>query len=274
MAHAAPAPRRPVAPASAGGWRWGTRWVAIPLAFVLLSCVSAVGYATSWDDYPKILLHVAPATSKNPCLPTTVMADCGRAIDHGEVSFAGDIYYNVYLLVAPGSYRGTALGGNGGGIAGLQCGISYNPGAKAGVDVFNWHLCADMEFPSGEWPASCAGNLITWDSTRHCQLGDVGVAGYFYLGAYSVDRLDIVPRPVDGRLLLADCAAQEITLEYIRDAGSAAFTNPAGGEGGYNPCQGSRSIDPLPGGSLGPPPCAAVPVRPTSWSALKMPPSW
>lgn len=264
-----PAPPTPMTRACSRESRLPKWCAVIPLAFALLPCFSELCHATSWDNKPKLLLHVAPATSKNPCVPAAVLTDCTQAEATAGLSIPGNTYYNVYLLAATGSYRGSELGGSGQGIAGLQCGIAYNADPNSGVDVFAWHLCADMEFPSPDWPASCAGNLITWDATRHCQRGDVAVAGYFYLGAYSPDRLQIVPRPVDGRLLLANCAAQEIPLEWIMDAGSARFVPTPGSEGGYNPCQGGLYVDPPPGGTLGPPPCAAVPVRATSWSALK-----
>jgi hypothetical protein len=95
------------------------------------------------------------------------------------------------------------------GVGGLQCGITYDPAAHAGVDVFNWTLCASLEFPSsgpnGAWPAAGSGNLITWDGAFRCQRtqpdgsGVVAAAGYFYCAAYSTDRLELIPRPVDGQ---------------------------------------------------------------------------
>lgn len=186
----------------------------------------------------RIALHLTSVTSKNACARPQAKPSCSFTVTSGDLSPAT---YFAYLLVQEGDPSD--------GIGGLQCGLSYNGAAGAGVDVFGWTSCATLEFPSGGWPGNGSGNLITWDVTNACQRtepggggsGVVATAGYFYLAAYSPDVLEITPRPVDGSAKVADCSGREYTLEgngvhhdpsYL---GRAAFS--AGGvTPGYNPC--------------------------------------
>lgn len=220
--------------------------------------LSLIGYApralaTSYDDRPKLLLHVRALTNKNQC-GWGNLADCQGALTTGDITngVAGP-YYFVYLLAAPGHLRGVSLGGDGHGLAGFQCGIQYNGGNHQGVDVFMWTLCATLQFTSGGWPAAGSGNLITWDATNKCQLGETAIAGYFYCGAYTPDALRLVVRPADGRAAVADCGAAQYDLTEA-DLGSARFA--IGGQSpGCNPCAGS---------------CAPpTPVQPLTWSQIK-----
>lgn len=86
------------------------------------------------------------------------------------------------------------------GIAGLSLGVDYDEQSGSGVDVIQWTLCADYEFPGDYWPAAGTGSRITWVAPENCQQqmpdgldGRVtAVAGYFYLSAYSPDQMEIV----------------------------------------------------------------------------------
>ena len=198
---------------------------------------------------PKLLLHVAGVTSKNAC-ESGALSDCQQVVTRGDVT-QGDVTpdYFVYLLVGDFSpYTG---------IAGLQCGVSYqndNPigmNDHVGLDVLQWVLCASLEFAGAGWPAPNTGNLITWDRINRCQTAATAVAGYFYVSSYSDDELKLIPRPVDGLARVADCASleQDVPVEFLgRARFSAGATAP-----GYNPCgQGMPT-----------------PVRMTTWSGIK-----
>lgn len=182
---------------------------------------------------PRILLDVRPVSGPTAC-STWSLSECSQAVTHGDAD-PGDVkYYYVYLVVA----RGDSMQS----LAGVQCGISYDYGQPgnisdlAGIDIFAWHLCATMEFPttSPSWPAPRSGNLITWDSIRNCQTGALAVAGYFYVGAYSASFLGVYPRPVDNAAKVAGCDAVEVTL-HGSELGLAAFA-PGGPALGCNPC--------------------------------------
>lgn len=206
----------------------------------------------------KLLVHLQPLTVKNQC-GTRGTPRCEQANTTGSLYPA---FYFAYLVLADGNAAT--------GIGGLQCGVNYDPALHAGVDIFTWTLCATLEFPSGgpngAWPASGSGNLITWDSTNSCQRfepggagsGVVANAGYFYCGAYSADQLSVIPRPVDGQAIVADCNGATSVIAGngappggLSHLGSAAFS-ANGDMPGFNPCDGLR-----------------VPVRVTTWSAIK-----
>lgn len=210
--------------------------------------------AVPFDNAPKILLHVKSTTTKNACTTYANLSDCQTAVTRGGlVTSASGPFYFVYVLVATGSYRGNGLGGTDLGLAGAQFGIHYDAVAGSGVDVFTWTLCATLEFVSTGWPDSDGGELLTWDAATACVKNEVGVAGYFYAGAYSTDLLKITARPVDSNMKVADCQSQEITLDPANDGGSASFT--AGGTtDGCNPCLAG---------------CSGVPVESTTWGKIK-----
>ena len=210
--------------------------------------------AVPWDDKPKILLHVKAASTKNQCTSWGNLADCTQAVTRGALvtSVSGPFYY-AYVLVATGSYRGVGLGGTDLGLAGAQFGIHYDAVAGSGFDVFSWSLCATLEFVSTGWPESGGGELLTWDSATRCVKTEVGVAGYFYCGAYSTDLVSITARPVDGAMKVADCQSTEVTLSAAADGGTASFS-AAGDTDGCNPCVAD---------------CSGVPVRPSTWTTLK-----
>jgi hypothetical protein len=185
-----------------------------------------------------------------------VPADCNGYTVNGAPLYPPSLY--TYLLVVNGSVAE--------GVAGVQCGIAFNPTVGAGVDVFGWTLCATLEFASTGWPQSGGGNLITWDSVTRCQtsgnaqLGVVAVAGYFYMGAYSNDVMRVTPRPVDGFAKVANCGSVE-DIPYggaPTDAAtpSTTFLGAVGfgpGSVGINPCGRERP----------------VPVENATWSGVK-----
>ena len=161
------------------------------------------------------------------------------------------------------------------GLAGVSCGIQYNNAAGAGVDVFGWQLCADLEFTNGdlagcppdvppcEWPISRGGNRITWVSTTNCQqtiAGDQGVhavAGVFYLFAYSPDVFYLTENKnlQIPELAVANCKA---ATDYLPWGRTAFLTFSASGtELGCNPCT-EADVD-----------CSGTAVEPTTWGRLK-----
>jgi hypothetical protein len=208
---------------------------------------------TPCADGPKILLHVQNVTTKNACSAGAIV-DCSGAVTEGDVALPGaGPFYNVYLLANIGSAHD---------VAGLQCGITYQDGTPGalddgtGIDIFDWTLCASLEFPPLDepaWPKPGSGNLMTW-SRDQCQAGATALAGYFYLGAYSLDRLQLVPRPVDGLAKLANCSAVEIPLS-AGDLGYASFSQGARLKG----CNPGLVSDCL----------VQVPVLTTTWGGLK-----
>ena len=128
----------------------------------------------------------------------------------GELSLP----YYAYLCVLKGDRAG--------GVAGIQFAIDYDPAPQSGVDVWSWVKCTDLEFPQSGFPASGLRNVITWDFTRNCQdyepaagEGVTAVGGYFYLTAYSNDRLSVIPvgLPNIPDVLVTDCGAAETHID-------------------------------------------------------------
>lgn len=233
--------------------------IAAALALGSIALSSLPAHASTWDGRPKLLLHLKAKSTKNLCTTYGDLSDCTQAVTNGQVGDASGPFYYMYLLVATGPLRGVGLGGNDLGVAGLQCGLNYNPlvgapPAASGVDVFTWSLCATLEFSATGWPESGGSDLITWDKTNKCQKGEVAVAGYFYCAAYSPDTFKIVFRPVDTppAAKVADCNSVEIPLGE-NDMGSAVFS-VAGTNQGCNPCINS---------------CGPTAVQPSTWSSIK-----
>lgn len=164
--------------------------------------------------------HVAPATAKTPC--TAELPNC---IDATVSAPLGT--YTVYMIAA--AYDDSL------GLAGLQVGLEYDGTPGVGVDIFNWGLCASLNFPQPGWPGSGTGNTITWDPGGACQQNSaVTAAAWFYVAAYGADRLAAVPRPVDGKFKVVDCNAveEDLTTAFPSHLGYVDF----GGGEGYNPC--------------------------------------
>lgn len=224
------------------------------LGAIVLGAGSAL--AAPFDNQPKILLHIKGMTTKNICTAGSVNDCQSEPVVAADLTPAEGPFYFVYLLAAKGASEN---------LAGMQCGITYQTGQASqdadgmGVDVFGWTLCATLEFqqPPGPtanaWPKPNCGNLITWDAILRCQVGEVAVAGYFYLGAYSADRMSVTKRPADMAAKVARCDSGEEPPLGDEDLGFISFS--AGGTTeGCNPCIG---------------PCSGVPVQPTTWSNIK-----
>jgi hypothetical protein len=236
------------------------------LATTILAGVATVALSTGAHAGPnanaKIMLHSLALTTKNICTRTVapntnVPLDCGGYTAGVSNQSLAPAYHFVYLLVVNGSTID--------GVAGVQCGVDFDGVEFSGVDVFTWTLCATLEFVSTGWPQDGGGNLITWDATNRCQLtppgpvGSVGVAGFFYMGAYSNDVMTVTPRPVDGFAKVASCGS----VEDIPFGGAPTDNETPGdtflgsvvfGSGiGINPCGRERP----------------VPVAEATWSGVK-----
>jgi len=216
-------------------------WIWTPLAATLVLSVALTGTAIAGGNPNAVLaLHIGTQTAKDPCAVSLPAGDCSGYTTSTSLS-AG--FFNIYLTVA--NYDSM-------GIAGAQFGINYAPNPGEGCDVDGWTSCADFQFAQNEWPAAGSGNLVTWEYSLNCQ-GDPAtfapiLVGVFQVTTYGSDIFSIIPRPVDGRAKVADCTAAEddITDQVPSRLASASF-----GGTGYNPCS------------------AIVPVKPTTWGALK-----
>jgi hypothetical protein len=214
------------------------------------------GVARAFDNSNAPLsLHLVRVTPGGPnsCVVPGLRASQMQTQTNQFSTPDGPFYY-VYLLACSAS-DSTKVGG-------FECGIqypgSYNPGGNpAGpITIFSWTRCATMEFPSGGWPASGGGNVMTW-SAANCpgtrsepgiRYSVIAIGGYFYLGAYSAARMYVTARPVTGRAGIADCQSRVDFVEgrIPPHLGSAGF-----GMNGLNVCG------------------IIEPVQPTTWSAIK-----
>jgi hypothetical protein len=233
------------------------RSVVLPAVLLGLVCgLASPALATSFDNRPKILLHVKSKTTKNPCSFGSV-ADCqANTVVKANLTDPNDAntYYFVYLLAVKASFPN---------IAGLECGLVYEGGAnpsggESPINIASWTLCATLEFASqgaDPWPSPNSGNLITWSRDTACQTGEVGVAGYFYVGAYAPATMRVTTRPASGLAKLADCSDPPNESEplLIKDLGFIAFSAGAVTEG-CNPCVAE---------------CMPVAVSPSTWSGIK-----
>jgi hypothetical protein len=204
-----------------------------PLVF-MLACLAlpSLVLAHPFDGRPKIVLHATAPTGKNPCT-AGLLADCNGA--NTSAGLAPDNLYFVYVLLARGSLPdvdGFSLGID------YQNGLSGNVNDLTGLDIFSWHRCVALDFPSPNtpiWPAPGSGNLIIFSSgPGNCLTAAVGVGGYFYVGAYSGDLLEVTRRPGDNRSVVATCAIVETELTP-QDMGIVAFSEGSV-DPGCNPC--------------------------------------
>jgi len=198
-----------------------------------------------------ISLHITKPTSKAvQCSSFSYRNDPTGPFDlKGTPCTHGVANFDVWVVVCNGS--------DSVGLAGAEFGIEYDGATGSGVDITSWRSCADLEFPQDDWPQSGSGNLVTW---ADCQLTDLFqnlpktafcVAGVFEVTSYGGDQLSITPRPVSGRLKVADCNAVEddITDAVVSRMGIVTFCS---NRHGYNYCSKST----LSGG-------------PTTWGNLK-----
>ena len=239
------------------------RYFGFLASILLLPVLFASEARAAGNLYAKIMLHGLLPTAKAPCTRSDLLpANCtgfrtNNMPLYPETRFA-------YVLVVDGSLLE--------GVAGLQFGIDYPGGADgatdgAGLEIWDWNLCATLEFQSppggaiNPWPNPDSGTLITWDATTRCQttgnasVGVVAVAGYFYCGAYSPALLRIVPRQVDGQAKVSNCGSVEDVV-YTSPSDFGTHLGALGfGQAGINPC-----------GRVA---CGCSPVEPTTWSAVK-----
>lgn len=203
---------------------------------------------------PRILLHIGTPATHDQCAAGT-LGDPAAAVVSARLSTkeSGPFYF-VYLLVAPERLNG---------VAGFDCGISYENGLPedisngSGIDIFSWTRCATAEISTtvgNRWPQPGSGNIITWDYTYNCQTGATAVAGYFYLAAYTPDRLSIVANPTTGYAEVSDCTPAEFRVESAR-LGYVEFSNESTTTLGCNPWLRNCATN--------------VPVLPTTWGAVK-----
>ncbi len=210
------------------------------------------------QDLAVIAVHVQAHASKasdicGPLNPNNQGLGCASYTTEWPTHSGADVY-----IVVAGADPGP-------GIAGVSCGIAADPN----VGIFGWKLCADLEFPNSGWPASGAGNRITWTPLTNCQvtspagLSVHAVAGALYVYAYGDGQLILTPN--DGinppEYKVADCASSESELQYSENfPPSIGF----GGVGGWNPCGcpfiGKPGVASVPGCS---------PVQVTTWGNIK-----
>jgi hypothetical protein len=243
----------------------GSRHVLVMVAFVTLvfaPLVSARG--SSWDNRPKILLHAQEITSKTLCNSVSITS-CSDAVTEVALVPGEPVLRYVYLLAGRGDVRF---------VGGFTAGISYQancPGNMldaSGIDIFAWSLCAGFQLPSEspQWPEPYSGNTITWDELTHCQTGDMAIAGYFYVAAYSDDVIQVIKHPISGKAEMITCCPPDGlycndpgAIDYEEsDLGFIAFS-ASGKTPGCNPC-----IEPCPGPLIAPPPpeCILPPPPP------------
>ena len=175
-----------------------------------------------------LALHLEAAGTGDLCYRARAVPGC-MALDT-ETPLLGVPYF-VHVLVEHAD--ATA------GVGGAGFGIWYPPS----VNVLGWTLCADAETPSSGWPASAAGNLITWtpadcqhDYAPYGAPATHGLAhlGYFYMTAYAPSQVALIRHPVSHQAVVLDCAggADDLATRIPGALGLAGL----GGAPGYNPC--------------------------------------
>jgi hypothetical protein len=189
--------------------------------------------AAGGNPNAKIVLHLVPWNNRHTC-------PAGELSNPSQVVTKGDLFparYAAYALIADGT--------PGQGISGVQFGIAFNDTLKKGVDIIDWQECSLFNWPMPGWPVETAtGNLLTWNVVTDCDSTGFRVAGFFYLTAYSPDRLRIVPRPADNMAAVIDClkngSRNEDCLDVI-PVENLGFIDFGGGEG-YNPWDPKQNI--------------------------------
>lgn len=213
------------------------------LVGLLVACVT-VGIASvaSATDNPEaaISVHLTPPVAIAKTCDNIPVVE-SKTIETGVCGAPLD-GYTAWVLVCNGS---DSLG-----VAGMEFGINYDGALDSGVDVEAWVLCADLEFPSVDWPDAGSGSIVTWNSLSNCQDTPsepfvprtvVAIAGALHLTYYSPDFLTITPRPVSGKIKVANCNAAEEDLTGLvpSHAGIGSFCY---GDG-YNPCGGPTATE-------------------------------
>lgn len=209
-----------------------------PLVLALLALLSGSLQSPASagpNSNAKLILHIVPAVKKTP-------VGCGNALPKEPTGIvtAGNVDpqgYYVYVLVTGYDVRR--------GLSGVQFGISYDDSLKSGVDVLSWQSCALYEWPMDSWPDADTGNLLTWNQAEDCQEKMPLPVGFFYVVAYSPDRLKIIPRPVDGLTRVAVCGIEsgmkETDLVDDLVPENLGWIDFGGGKG-YNPWDPAQNL--------------------------------
>ena len=208
--------------------------------------IASISFAGD-NQQAAIAVHVGPSVTKLPCQNQPVLTSATMST---QACGAGE--YNAWLLVCNGS--------DSTGVAGAEFGIQYDGLSGSGIDVNQWSLCGDLEFPQANWPSSGEGTIITFEPSTNCQNTNsepfvpktvIAILGVLNVSVYSPDALSIIPRTTqfDTKAKVADCdsAEDDLTLLAPSHLGIAEFCAGPG----YNPCG-------LP-----------TPVEPTTWGAIK-----
>lgn len=217
------------------------RFPALALLFLAIgaSVLAARPALAGKNPNAKLLLHLVPYNNRATCAG-------GRMVTADKIVTKGDLFparYTAYALVVDGT--------PGAGISGVQFGLAFNDTLKKGVDILDWQECSLFNFPTEGWPTeSFTGNLLTWNQINDCDSTGIRVAGYFYVTAYSPDRLRLIPRPVDNQASVISCGVttstpNEEVIDVIptEDLGFVDF----GGGPGYNPWDPRQNLKRLKG---------------------------
>lgn len=215
-------------------------WFSVMAAALTLSTlIASPRPAAAVDLTPRILLHARTASTSQPCQPS--ITGCGAAITGGILNLssgAGD--YFVFLLA--GRFDPSI------GARAITTGLYYDLMTLEGVDIYSWHLCADLETPSTtEWYRSNGSNTLSWNA-EHCRQDSLAVGGYFYLTAYTPGEIAMVA-PEGGAASVTLCNDQVVTVP-VEQLGYVGF----GSRTGCNPCNEV---------------CHFVPVETITWGRLK-----
>ena len=200
---------------------------------VLIGCFSGREARAAANPNAKIILHLVPWNNRHTC-------SAGQLKSPTQVVTKGDLFparYAAYALVVDGT--------PGEGISGVEFGIAFNDTLKKGIDIIDWQECSLFNWPMPGWPVeSTTGNLLTWNVVTDCDTTGYRVAGFFYLTAYSPDRLRIVPRPASSMAAVIDClkhgSKNEECLDVIPTE-NLGFLDFGGGEG-YNPWDPKQNL--------------------------------
>jgi hypothetical protein len=187
---------------------------------------------------PHLLLHARPVSAAQAC--DAGIDDCAAAqVSGGLYQPSGAGSYFVYLMAARFEPET--------GVRQFRVGLSYDPTTGSGVDIFQWHLCADAETPESGWYSAGGANRLAW-SVDACPPDSLVVGGYFYLTAYTAGHLAL-NAPGTGSAEFVTCAGAPVSVA-TSELGYVGF----GGLNGCNPCLA---------------PCNYVSVEPTTWSGVK-----
>lgn len=234
--------------------------VAACAAFLVV--VSTMPAMAGTEEAPVIAFHLTDLVTKGIC---TDNSPGNTTCDTYIVDAPLNESRLLYLVVARAAYDTTSTVAS---IAGLDCGIEYNGESGVGIDVFQWTLCADLEFvnagPRGEWPEAGGGTRLTWDPGVNCQeeplasQGIHAVAGAFYVFAYDEDQFKVTPNrniPFPG-LTVANCQSAATGLDTTAAAGCAGIVG-FGGAASHNPCDFTGRC------------VLSDPVEPSTWGQIK-----